>query len=108
MPMYSPAYINYYADRYVANRLKAHGVSLTQYLANPERYEPLALESEPLLPAQRAVQERLDHEETSRVEREIEDLPRRNGTPVERLRHRRWAKRALAAFFMPKEKSHEC
>lgn len=52
-------YLNHYADRYVALRLRAHGVTLDQYLAQPAVYEPLALEPEPLLPAQQAVAARL-------------------------------------------------
>ncbi len=52
-------YLNHYADRYVAARLHAHGVNLDAYLAHPERYEALALEPEPLLPAQQAVARRI-------------------------------------------------
>ena len=43
------AYINHYADRYVRHGLRDCGVSLLQYLADPERYEPLT----GLLPRQR-------------------------------------------------------
>jgi hypothetical protein len=108
MPMYSPAYINYYADRYVAYRLKAHGVNLEHYLRMPERYEHLALEPEPLLPAQRAVQARLDAEwETERHERAVENLPRRNGAVVEHLHHKRRHKRSHAAFFVRRSRTHE-
>lgn len=53
--MYPDEYLNYFADKYVAERIGAHGVSLEQYLAEPARYARLALEPEPLLPAQRAV-----------------------------------------------------
>ena len=53
-------YINHYADRYVAQRLRAHGVSLDAYLADPARYDALALQPEPLLPAQRAVAQRIE------------------------------------------------
>ena len=56
---YSDAYLNHYADRYVANRLHAHGVSLDAYLADPARYHALAWEPEALLPAQQAVADRL-------------------------------------------------
>lgn len=56
---YSDEYLNYYADRYVAGRLHAHGVSLDDYLADPDRYAALAWEPESLLPAQLAVAARL-------------------------------------------------
>lgn len=59
MATYSDAYLNHFSDRYVALRLRAHGVSLEQYLARPALYEPLALEPEPLLPAQRLVSRRI-------------------------------------------------
>lgn len=52
-------HLNYYADAYAAQRLHAHGVGLESYLAaTPEQradYDLLALEPEPLLPAQQAV-----------------------------------------------------
>ena len=47
--MYTDEYLNHYADRYVRHGLRDCGVSLLQYLADPERYEPL----ESLLPRQR-------------------------------------------------------
>lgn len=56
---YPDEYIEYHADRYVAHRLHAHGVSLDAYLADPDRYEGLALAPLPLLPAQQAVADRL-------------------------------------------------
>lgn len=73
MKTYSDEYLEHYADRYVALRLKGHGVTLMQYLAAPARYEHLALEPLPLLPAQRAVQARLD-EEALRAEAEVAHL----------------------------------
>lgn len=54
MPTYTDAYLEHYADRFVALRLARHGVNLAQYLANIERFERLALEPEPPLPAQQA------------------------------------------------------
>ena len=42
-------HLNHYADRYVRHGLRDCGVSLLQYLADPERYEPLTS----LLPRQR-------------------------------------------------------
>ena len=58
-------HLNYYADAYVRQRLYAHGVGLETYInATPEQradYDLLALEPEPLLPAQQAVVLTLDH-----------------------------------------------
>lgn len=47
------------AERYIAQRVGAHGVTFARYLTDPARYDALALEPEPLLPAQRAVAQRL-------------------------------------------------
>lgn len=58
--VYPDEYIEYYAERYMALCLRYHGISLLQYLAAPEACERAALEHMPLLPAQRAVQARLD------------------------------------------------
>lgn len=55
MNTYSDAYLEHHADRFIALRLARHGVNLAQYLANPAQCERLALEPEPLLPAQQAV-----------------------------------------------------
>ena len=52
--------LDYHADRFIAQRVSAHGVTFEQYLTDPARYDALALEPEPLLPAQRTVGERLD------------------------------------------------
>ena len=56
---YSDEYLNHHADRYVADRLHARGVSLEAYLADPHRYHAVAWEPESLLPAQQAVADRL-------------------------------------------------
>lgn len=60
---YPDAYLNYYADAYMAQRLHAFGVGLETYLgATPNQradMDRLALEPEPLLPAQQAVRDRL-------------------------------------------------
>lgn len=50
--------IDYYAHSYIAQRIGHHGVTFEQYLTDPERYDALALQPEPLLPAQQAVAER--------------------------------------------------
>lgn len=87
------AYLNHYADRYVAGRLRAHGVSLDQYLADPQRYEALALEPEPLLPAQQAVARRIAAEHADLVaelEADLTDAARlAGGALVEPLHHHR-------------------
>ncbi|HDZ48749.1 hypothetical protein LCGC14_0074840 [marine sediment metagenome] len=54
MRTYSDAHIEHYADRFIALRMARHGVNLAQYLINPVQFERLALEPEPLLPAQAA------------------------------------------------------
>ncbi|MDX1464093.1 MAG: hypothetical protein R3215_00135 [Halomonas sp.] len=59
MRTYSDAVIEHYADRFMGLRLARHGVSLEQYLADPQRYEERALDPEPPLPRQRAVALRL-------------------------------------------------
>ncbi|WKD29569.1 hypothetical protein NDQ72_06395 [Halomonas sp. KG2] len=61
MNTYTDAYLEYYADRYVALYLKGHGITLQQYLAAPDRYEHLAFAPLPLLPAQNNVVLRLWH-----------------------------------------------
>ncbi len=49
--------LNYHADRYIAQRISAHGITFERYLTDPQRFDALALQPEPLLPAQRAVGE---------------------------------------------------
>ena len=89
MSTYTDEYLEHYADRYVEQRLARHGVSLEQYLAAPGRYAGVALEPEPMLAQQRAVQTRLDAErQMPAVERDVEDLPRRNGTAMENVEAR--------------------
>ena len=104
MQTYSDDYLNHYADRYMAMQLKRHGVTLDQYLANPARYEVLALEPFPALPAQLAVQRQIDAE-TARQEASIEHLPRRDGVATEPLRHHRYPRRSLLGFFARKAKA---
>ena len=52
--------LNYHADRYIAQRISAHGITFERYLSDPAYFDALALQPEPLLPAQRTVAERLD------------------------------------------------
>lgn len=51
--------LDYYAHCYIAQRIGHHGITFEQYLTDPARYDALALEPEPLLPAQQAVAQRL-------------------------------------------------
>ena len=51
------AQLNYHADRYIAQRISAHGITFERYLTDPAHYDTLALQPEPLLPAQRAAGE---------------------------------------------------
>ncbi|MEX0745291.1 MAG: hypothetical protein WD118_06780 [Phycisphaeraceae bacterium] len=99
MTIYSDEYLERMGDRYVALHLRGHGVTMVQYLSDPERYEALALEPMPLLPAQKAVQARLDAEAgLAPAEAEVAHLPQRNGAVVEPLHHHRHP-RALACDF---------
>ena len=59
------ALLDHHADRFIAQRVGAHGVTFEEYLTDPARYDALALEPEPLLPAQRAVGERWARETAS-------------------------------------------
>ena len=54
MRTYSDAHLEHYADRFMALRMARHGVNLAEYLISPAQFERLALEPEPLLPAQQA------------------------------------------------------
>jgi energy-coupling factor transporter ATP-binding protein EcfA2 len=51
--------LDYYAHCYLAQRIGHHGITFEQYLTDPARYDALALQPEPLLPAQQAVAQRL-------------------------------------------------
>lgn len=104
MKIYSDAYLNHYADQYVAMRLNLHGVTLEQFLAAPERYQHLADEPFPPLPEQLAVQRQIDAE-AERQEASIEHLPRRDGVAIEPLRHHRLPRRSLVSFFTRKVKA---
>jgi hypothetical protein len=82
MKVWPEAYLHHHADAFVAGRIGAHGVTLEQYLHEPERYAHLALEPEPLLARQAAVRDALD------AEAQLEALPRIHGAPLERMRHK--------------------
>ena len=55
----SDALLEHHAENYLARRIGAHGITFEQYLTDPKRYDTLALQPEPLLPAQQAVAQRL-------------------------------------------------
>ena len=55
------ALLEHHAERYIAQRIGAHGVTFERYLTDPARYDALARRPEPLLPAQVAVAQRLSH-----------------------------------------------
>lgn len=46
MTMYSDAYLNHYADRYIELGLRAYGITLEQYLAQPVACERVAREQD--------------------------------------------------------------
>lgn len=102
--LYPDAYLDHYADRYMALCLRYHGITLLQYLAAPDACERAALEHMPLLPAQRVVQARLDAE-AARLEATVAHLPQRNGTVVEPLHHTRYPRRRTLAHFMRRIKA---
>lgn len=89
-------YLRHWGEIYIANpRIREHGVSLTQFLEDPERILRAVIfgepEHEPLLRAQRDVQNRLDAE-ASALERLLASRRMRvsDGACVEILHHRCW------------------
>lgn len=59
MTTLSDALLDHHAENYLARRIGAHGITFEQYLIDPERHDALALQPEPLLPAQQEVAQRL-------------------------------------------------
>ena len=55
MTLYNVNYLEHYADRFIELGLRAYGLSLEQYLPNPQLIEQLYLQQDhrPLLPQQR-------------------------------------------------------
>lgn len=100
-PTYSDEYIEYWADRYVEIGYARRGITLLEFLADPQRYEDThrtgALS---LLRRQRAVRNRVLEEELQalRAERGLEDLPRRDGRIVEPLHHHRHPRNSMSDF----------
>jgi hypothetical protein len=91
--VYSDEQIDHYGERFIKNNIALLGVTLFQYLADPQRYDNIAKarDSRPLLGRQLRVQKRvLDDELAGRVElveQDVADLPRRNGTVVQPMLH---------------------
>lgn len=107
----SDEHIEFWGELYTANQLHARGVPFEAFvmapyatleaLARRERAQYDDDEPAPLLPAQARVQRRLDLQtplgELARLEAELDHQPgtvRRNGTWIERLRHRAWPRHA--------------
>ena len=102
MTMYPTAYLEHHADVFAAHMLHKHGLTLTQYLADPDRYQQLLNRPFPLLPAQtrvrtRFIAEEIQQERAQVIEQELDNLPRNNVRPFEPMRHHRFPKRRGAA-----------
>ena len=98
MTMHRTAYLERYADIYAENMLYKHGVSLDQYLADPDRYDHLLNASFPLMPAQTKVRVQLIREDAlqqraEEIAEQLDGLPRNNVRPFEPLHHKRHPKR---------------
>ena len=115
-PMLPDAYLHYWSDRYIQLGLHQRGVPLLNFLRDPWLYiDPIDLEllfddedHLPLLPEQRAVQERLDALDLDAVEQEAEGdiahLPLRDGRRVEPLHHHRHPRgHHRKPFFRPRK-----
>jgi len=105
MKMYSVAYLEHHADVFAAHLLHKHGLTLDQYLANPEIYARLLHADFPLLPAQTRVQQRLLRAELLQAQAEelalqLDGFLRNNVRPFQALRHIRHPKRrGIASCF---------
>lgn len=116
--VYSDEHIERCGDEFEARQLALRGITFAQYVADPQRYADAALEMLPLLGRQRRVQRRVEALENEalavqayrygepldltvhaqRVERGLEDFPRREGRIVEPLHHHRHPRNNLADF----------
>ncbi|PHS48781.1 MAG: hypothetical protein COB05_04540 [Marinobacter sp.] len=105
MILYPTAYLEHHADVFAANLLHKHGLTLDQYLADPDRYQHLLSAPFPLMPAQTKVRVRLMQAEAledqaEELAQELDNLPRNNVRPFEPLRHQRHPKRrGIASCF---------
>lgn len=98
MAMYSNAYLEYHADQFWMNAVYKHGITLDQYLADPDRYTHLLTAVFPLLPAQtkvrvRLIREEVMKEEDEKIAQDLDGLPRNNARPFQPLRHHSYPKR---------------
>lgn len=89
---YTDEYLDHYADRFLELDLGRHGISLETYLRQPEDCERLVREGcDPLIINQAL---RLSRDvAAARHIAPVERLPRRDGVPVEKLRHHRHHRR---------------
>lgn len=102
---YRDDHLNYWSDVWVAAKLGEAGITLDQFLHEPQRYigdDNSPDQFRPLLPRQRAIAEQLERQ----AERGVEHLPRRNGAIIEPLHHKVFP-RGASPFFMPRAKSEE-
>lgn len=101
-PVYSDAYIEDRAEEFCALSLADQGVSLLQFLADPERYRRAAGLFRPLLPEQRTVQQRLDAEaDAAEAEalRACPDAECRGGAYIKPLHHHSYGNRSPQCDF---------
>lgn len=92
---YPDEYLDYWCDAYVFFRMMEHGITVRQFLLDPWGYiDGLIDEHLPLLPQQRAVQERLDHKDLQELENEFNaqlehdaQVTYRNGVFIEPMHH---------------------
>ena len=102
MRVHPTAYLEHYADLYADNMLHRHGVTLDQYLADPDRYEHLLHQPFPLMPEQTRVRVTLMRAEIQeQTEQELQSsLAKKGGAHMEPMRHHRYPKKRgrLSAF----------
>ena len=104
MTTYSDEHLNYYADRYLELDLGSRGIGLETYLRQPEECERLVREGcDPLIINQALQLSR--HVSAARHITLVERLPRRDGVPVEKLRHHRLPRRHPAAASFKRAKA---
>lgn len=124
MQTYPDEYLNHWADVFVTRDLSRY-LTLEQFLPAPALHLARIEDGRyrPLLAVQRAVAERIDTEErairrasqgTVTLEdaehlewmvacaRGIVDVPRRDGRPIEPMRHHRWHPRSSNSAFRPR------
>lgn len=95
--MYSDAYLEHFADRYIELGLRAYGITLEQYLAKPEACERVAREwnQRTVGGAAMIVPQRLSVIEAhlqaeAEAERGLKDVALRGDRYIEPLHHHRY------------------